>query len=200
MEQEQTPETLRGAVDIDAALTETVAGALRQKLGVAGAAIGKPVLDAAVSRVVEAATARLDTPVTQLLADAWQKYADVQSLAADSADDPEAETVASLAEHRFGWSYVPEVEIAVGQLPPFTLRLAVELGVRVIGGVLVVRGGKLRELRGARLAVGASVLVAEQRVASPERDVDLPGVLRFGADGIALRRDSVPVAKIVAAS
>ena len=67
----------------------------------------------------------------------------------------------------------------------------------VAGGVLVVQGGRLKELRAGKAAVDVSVGVAGQEVGRRKADVRLPRVLRFG-DG-APAREPVPVGRIAAA-
>ena len=65
------------------------------------------------------------------------------------------------------------------------------------GGILVVQGGRFRELRAGRLEVGVVLGVAGQEVAKQGRKVELPRVLKFG-DGVAIR-EQVPVPKLAGA-
>ena len=187
--------TVREAVDFDGSLAEKLGAAVREKLGAARALVSGPVLEAAVGRVVEAAAARLDTPLADLLTAAWARYPEIQELADAVRHPSDQETLSELAQHKFGWSYKPEIEVVINESTSIPIPLGVEVGVTVLGGVLVVQGGRFRELRAGRVAVSASVAVARQEVAKRAKDVELPAILRFGDNGVAIR-EPVPAVKI----
>lgn len=195
---DQSPDTVRQAVDFDAGIARTLAAAVREKLGPVRAMVSEQVIEAAVGRVVEAAAARLDTPLADLLTAAWARYPEMQELT-DAVRHPSSqETLAELTQHRFGWSYRPEIEVVINESTSIAIPLGVDVGVTVLGGVLVVQGGRFRELRAGRVAVGASVAVGDRKVPGPEKEVELPTVLRFGEAGVAIR-EPVPAVKIAPA-
>jgi len=191
----ERPDTVRDAVDFDGSFAEQLGAAVREKLGAVRALVSGPVLEAAVGRVVEAAAARLDTPLADLLTGAWARYPEIQELADAARHPSDQETLAELAEHRFGWSYKPQIEVVINESTSIPIPLGVEVGVTVLGGVLVVHGGRFRELRAGRLSVGVSMAVAEKEVAKRAKDVELPAVFRFGKDGVGIR-ETVPAVKI----
>ena len=192
---DQSRNTVRQAVDFDGSIAGKLAAAVREKLGAVRALVSEQVIEAAVGRVVEAAAARLDTPVADLLTAAWSRYPEIQELADAVRHPSDQETLAELSQHRFGWSYRPEIEVVVNESTSIPIPLGLDVGVTVLGGVLVVQGGRFRELRAGRVAVGASVAVGDRKVPGPEKKVDLPAVLRFGEAGVAIR-ETVPAVKI----
>ncbi|HYH78696.1 MAG TPA: hypothetical protein VEX86_02845 [Longimicrobium sp.] len=190
--------TVREAVDFDGSFAQKLGAAVREKLGACRGLVSEQVLEAAIGRVVEAAAARLDTPLADLLTGAWARYPDIQELADARRNPSDQQTIAELSKHKFGWTHRPQIEIVINESTSIPIPLAVSLAVTVLGGVLVVQGGRFRELRAGRLAVGASVAVGDKEVAKREKDVNLPAVLRFGDAGVAIR-DAVPAVKIAPA-
>jgi len=197
---DESRSTVREAVDDDGSFSEQLAAAVREKLAAVKALVSGPVLEAAVGRVVAAAAARLDTPLADLLTSAWARHADIQELADALRHPADQETLAELSTHKFGWSYKPQMEVVINESTSIPIPLAVQVGVTVLGGVLVVRGGRFRELRAGRVSVGATATLLEKEVAKRSRDVDLPAVLRFGGDAGVAIRDSVPAVKIASAA
>ncbi|HET7460175.1 MAG TPA: hypothetical protein VFJ82_02965 [Longimicrobium sp.] len=190
--------TVRDAVDFDGSFAEQLGAAVREKLAAVRALVSGPVLEAAVGRVVEAAAARLDTPLADLLTGAWARYPEIQELTDAVRHPSDQETLAELAEHRFGWSYRPEIEVVINESTSIPVPLGMEVGVTVLGGVLVVQGGRFRELRAGKLSLGVAVAVAGKEVAKRAKGVELPAVLRFGEAGVAIR-EPVPAVKIAPA-
>jgi hypothetical protein len=184
--------TVGQAVDFEASFGEKLRAALREKLSAVRAAVSGPVFEAAVDKVVEKAAQVLDAPLADLLTAAWARYPEVQQLCAGKGDE---ERLAELCEHRFDWRYEPRVEVVINEIP-IAIPLGVGVGVKVAGGVLVVKGGKLRELRSGKVAVDVGVAVADQPIAKRDADVDLPPVLRFADPPAA--REAVPVGRIAA--
>ena len=181
--------TVGQAVDFEASFGEKLREALREKLSAVRAVVSGPVFEAAVDKVVEKAAQVLDTPLADLLTTAWARYPEVQELCSGKGDE---ERMAELCEHRFDWRYEPRVEVVINEIP-IAIPLGVGVGVKVAGGVLVVKGGKMRELRSGKVAVDVGVAIAEKPIASRDAKVDLPPVLRF-ADTPA--RETVPVGRI----
>lgn len=196
---DESRSTVRDAVDFDGSFAEKLGAAVREKLAAVRTLVSGPVLEAAVGRVVEAAASRLDTPLADLLTTAWARYPEIQELSDAVRHPSDQETLAELAQHKFGWSYKPEIEVVINESTSIPIPLGVQVGVTVLGGVLVVQGGRFRELRAGRLSVGVSMAVAEKEVAKRAKDVDLPAVLRFGEAGVAIR-EAVPAVKIAPAT
>ena len=195
---DESRNTVREAVDDDGSFTEQLGAAVRQKLAAVKALVSGPVLEAAVARVVEAAAARLDTPLADLLTTAWARYPEIQELTDAARHPSDQETLAELTQHRFGWSYKPEIEVVINESTSVPIPLGVEVGVTVLGGVLVVQGGRFRELRAGRVSIGATATLLDKEVAKRSKDVELPAVLRFGESGVAIR-EAVPAVKIAPA-
>lgn len=179
--------TVGQAVDFEASFGDRLREELREKLSAVRAAVSGPVFEAVVDKVVERAAQVLDAPLADLLTGAWARYPEIQALCKGGDE----ERMAELCEHRFEWRYEPRVEVSVGEIP-ISIPLGVGVGLAVAGGVLVVQGGRMKELRSGKLALQVAMSVAAREVAKRERKVDLPAVLRFPA------RDAVPVGKIAA--
>jgi hypothetical protein len=186
--------TLAEAVEFEATFGEKLSAAVREKLGAFARTVSGPVLETAIGKVVEQAAKVLDAPLAELLTGAWARYPEIRELADARLHPSDEETALELAEHRFAWEYAPKIEIVFNESLPVSIPIGVTVGVKVVGGVLVVQGGRFRELRSGRLEVGVALTVAEQPAGSRIKDVQLPRVLRFG-DGIPIR-DAVPVGKI----
>lgn len=199
---DETRNTVREAVDFDGSFAQKLGAAVREKLGAVKGLVSEQVLEAAIAKVVEAAAARLDTPLADLLTGAWARYPEIQELADARRHPADQETIAELSNHTFGWTHRPRIDVVINESTSIPIPLGVEIGVTVLGGVLVVKGGRFRELRAGRLSVGASVAVGEQQVARRDKEVDLPAVLRFGEAGVAIREPAptpVPAVKIAPA-
>ena len=187
--------TVGEAVDFEASFGDKLREALREKLSAVRAAMGGPVFEAAVDKVVEKAAQVLDAPIADLLSAAWARYPEVQELLDARRHPGDHETMAELCEHRFEWRYEPRIEVVFNEIP-IAIPLGVGVGLAVAGGVLVVQGGRLKELRSGKVGVQVAMAVAEKEVASREAKAELPAVLRLG--GAAPAREAVPVGKIAA--
>jgi hypothetical protein len=196
MTMDESRMTVGEAVDFEASFGEKLREALREKLSAVRAAMGPPIFEAAVDKVVEQAAKVLDAPVADLLSAAWARYPEIQELC-DARKHPggDHEAMAELCEHRFEWRYEPRIEVVFNEIP-IAIPLGVGVGLDVAGGVLVVQGGRLKELRSGKVGVQVAMAVAEQEVASRKAKVELPAVLRLG--GAAPAREAVPVGKIAA--
>jgi hypothetical protein len=183
------------AVDFEGSFGDKLREAVREQLKAVRAAMGGPVFEAAVDKVVEKAAQLLDAPLADLLMAAWAKYPEVQALCDARRHPSEHETMAELCEHRFEWRYEPRVEVVFNEMP-ISIPLGVSLGVTVAGGVLVVHEGRLKELRAGKAGVDVTVGVAGQEVGRRKANVDLPRVLHFGEGAAA--REAVPVGRIAA--
>ena len=190
----QSPNTVAQAVDFEAGFGDRLAAAVREKLGPFRAYVSEHVFEAAIGKVVEQAAQVLDAPLAELLTGAWERYPEVRELGDARRHPSDEEMMLELAEHRFAWEYAPKIEIVFNETYPCSIPLGVDVGVTVLGGVLVVQGGRFRELRAGRLNVGVGLSVAEKEVARQGREIELPRVLKFG-DGIAMR-ETVPVGRI----
>jgi hypothetical protein len=189
--------TVGEAVDFEASFGEKLREALREKLSAVRAAMGGPVFEAAVDKVVENAAKVLDAPLADLLTTAWARYPEVQELLDARKHPGDEERMAELCEHRFEWRYEPRVEVVFNEIP-ISIPLGVGVGLAVAGGVLVVQGGRLKELRSGKLGVEVGMAVADREVASRKAKVQLPAVLRFGAAAPQRDAAAVPVGKIAA--
>jgi len=192
---DESRNTVAEAVEFEKSFGEKLAAAVREKLGPFRSYVSEHVFEAAIGKVVEQAAQVLDAPLAELLTGAWARYPEIRELADARLHPSDQETMLELAEHRFTWEYAPKIEIVFNETYPCTIPLGVGVGVTVLGGILVVKGGRFRELRAGRVAVGVQMSVAEKPVAQQKREVQLPRVLRFGAEGIAVR-ETVPVGKI----
>lgn len=192
---DESRNTVAEAVEFEASFADRLGAAVREKLGPFRHHVGEAAFEAAVGKVVEQAAQVLDAPLAELLTSAWERYPEIRELA-DARRHPSGhETMLELAEHRFAWEYAPKIEIVFNETVPCTIPLGLDVGVTVLGGVLVVKDGRFRELRAGRVEVGVTASVAGQEVGKKSREVELPRVLRFGTDGIAIR-ETVPVGKI----
>ena len=191
---EESRMTVGEAVDFEESFGAKLREALREKLSAVRAAVGGPVFEAAVDKVVEQAAKVLDAPIADLLIAAWARYPEIQALC-DTRGKAAHAAMAELCEHRVEWAYEPRVEVVVNEIP-ISIPLGVGVGLVVAGGVLVVQGGKMKELRAGKLALDVRMAVAEKEIAKQEKKVALPRVLRLG--DAAPARDAVPVGRIAA--
>lgn len=194
---DESRNTVAEAVEFEKSLSERLADAVREKLKAFRAYVSDDVIDAAVGKVVDHAAKMLDKPYADLLTAAWERYPEIRALADARLHPSDEETLLELAEHRFAWEYAPKLELVFNETYPVTIPLSASVGVTVLGGILVVQGGRFRELRAGRLEVGVVLGVAGQEVAKEGRKVELPRVLKFG-DGVAIR-EQVPVPKLAGA-
>jgi hypothetical protein len=195
MTMDESRNTVAQAVEFEASFADRLAAAVREKLGPFRHHVGEAAFEAAVGKVVEQAAQVLDAPLAELLTGAWERYPEIRELADARRHPADHESMLELAQHRFAWEYAPKIEIVFNETVPCTIPLGLDVGVTVLGGVLVVKGGRFRELRAGRVEVGVAVSVAGRQVGEQSREVELPRVLRFGTDGIAIR-ETVPVGKI----
>jgi hypothetical protein len=193
---QESAATVAQAVDFEGSLRKPLTAALREKLG-ALKGVGGNVLEAAVDRVVDHAAELLDGPLAGLLAGAWARYPDIQALCDARKHPHDRETMAELANHRFEWKHEPRIDIAIGELPALTIPLGISVGVTMAGGVLVVRGGRLAELRAGKGGVGVRVSLGDKEIARKDAELQLPRVLHFPAAAAeASAREAVPVGRI----
>jgi hypothetical protein len=190
---DERPITAGEAVDFEGSFGDKLRDAVREQLKAVRAAMGGPVFEAAVDKVVEKAAQLLDEPIANLLMSAWSKYPEVQELCDARKHPADQETMAELCEHRFDWRYEPRVEVVFNEVP-ISIPLGVKLGIAVAGGVLVVQGGRMKELRAGKAAVDVAVGFAGHEVGRRKANVTLPRVLHFGEGSPA--REPVPVGKI----
>ena len=183
------------AVDFEGTFGEKLREAVRERLKAVRAAMGGPVFEAAVDKVVEHAAKVLDAPIAGLLSAAWARYPEIQALLDTRRHPGDHEAMAELCEHRFEWRYEPRVEVVFTEVP-ISIPRGVGVGLAVAGGVLVAQGGRLKELRAGKVGVEVSMAVAEKDIASRKAKVELPRVLRLG--DAATPRETVPVGRISA--
>jgi hypothetical protein len=194
MTMDESRTTLAEAVEFEATFAEKLTAAVREKLMPFAAHVSGTVFEAAIGKVVDQAAKLLDAPFAELLTGAWERYPEIRQLADARLHPADEETMLELAEHRFAWEYGPKIEVVFNETYPVTIPLGVTVGVKVTGGVLVVAGGRFRELRAGKLEVGVALTVAGQPAGSRIKDVELPRVLKFG-DGVPIR-ETVPVGRI----
>ncbi|HKP74939.1 MAG TPA: hypothetical protein VJT67_05315 [Longimicrobiaceae bacterium] len=190
---DEQSKTVGEAVDFEASFGEKLRAELREKLAAVRAAVSGPVFDAAVDKVVEKAAEVLDSPIADLLTAAWGRYPEIQELCRQGPGD---EAMAELCEHSFDWKYEPKIEVVVNQIP-ISIPLGVGVELAVAGGVLVVAGGRMKELRAGKVAAKVGVDVAGKALEPVKKEVELPRVLRFAEPAAA--REAVAVPKIVTA-
>jgi hypothetical protein len=190
---QQSEPTVAQAVDFEGGFRAKLGAAVKEKLG-ALRGVGASVLEAAVDRVVDHAAELLDAPIAGLLTTAWARFPDVQALCDARKHPHDQDTMAELATHRFDWKHSPAIEVALNDLPAITIPLTLSVGITLTGGVLVVKGGKLRELRAGKGAADVTVSVADRKVVSRQAEVPFPRVLKLGEAAVAA--PAVQVGKI----
>jgi len=190
---DESRKTVGEAVDFEASFGDRLRAELREKLAVVRAAVSGPVFEATIDKVVEKAAQVLDAPVADLLATAWGRYPEIQALCRQGADD---EAMAELCEHAFEWKYEPKIEVVFNEIP-ITIPIGVAVQLAVAGGVLVVHGGRMKELRSGSVQAKVGVDVAGKPLEAKKTEVKLPRVLHFPEPAAA--REAVQVPRIVTA-
>jgi hypothetical protein len=111
------------------------------------------------AQVVDAISSLVRVPVGSLALGAWNRYRTVADACRETAGRPEARKVISLYEHTMSITQNPTVEVDVGGASHRLLSLTLAVTLRFTAAELVVRGGRVEEVRPGP-AVGSATLSA----------------------------------------
>jgi hypothetical protein len=163
-----------------------------------GAAVGRAVggltaagRDTVCHEVGHVADTLLDIDVTDVIAAAWKKHADLRAAGRRTALRPGSEEVVSLATHTITSTHRPYVDVYVDDVE--ITRIDIELTLRlVLTGVLaLVREGYLVALHAGTCDVTARLGCEHVQLAERTTSLSIPGTMRLRR-GIDLRPDPAP--------
>lgn len=146
--------------------------------------IPKVARDAVAALLSDQVDKLLDMNLLDLFVSAWLKH---RELAALSNNRGEGEIV-ELIDHRMSSVHEPKVDVMLDGARVFVLPLEITLQLEFRGVQLLLRGGRVREVRLGELEGKGSLGIAGQKVAEQSLgEVALPGILRLDP-GIPLVR------------
>ncbi|HWA01461.1 MAG TPA: hypothetical protein VG841_14210 [Caulobacterales bacterium] len=142
---------------------------------------------AAADSLIEVGRELLNSPITDLLAEAWTTRQDLKRFADPQAYPPDQENEYPLVSHEISLKRNPQVEVIINGVSSglkFTFELKLTLLVR--GATLKIRGGRVigarvGDFQGAGSFSCGDVTLAERKTAN----FRLPGAVSFG-EGFAI--------------
>ena len=146
-----------------------------------------PLREAAAISLVNTGCALLNSPLADLLGEAWTKSRDLHAFRDRTKYPPDQVHEYTLAEHDIDLKRKPAVELMLNGAPTgLKLEFELKLTLAVLSAVLQIRDGRIigarvGDFNGAGKYSCASVTLAERKT-SPFR---LPGAVSFG-QGLAL--------------
>ena len=149
-----------------------------------------------VGEIVQRARAAFETPLSGILAGAWEKRAELQEFCDPDKHPAGESSVVELLTHTVTWTEEPVVEVVFNQIWTVKIRITIKAEIKLEGGALVIKDAKIMKLRTGKIVVTATVAVQGVELPSKAVPMELPGELSFG-DGIAIR-PMVVAAKIAA--
>jgi hypothetical protein len=150
---------------------------------------GKRLRTSAVGQVTDRVRGVFRTPLYKVLAAGWRMHPGCRAFCDPQRYPPGEAHVMELAEHTLGWECEPAVELVVdglsaaGARPLAELNFEVEIETAVRAGVLTIQDARFMSMDAGTLILSTTLRVQGFTIARYEMPVDLPGTLRFGADG-----------------
>jgi hypothetical protein len=139
-------------------------------------ALPKVARDALAGLLSEQVDKLLDMDLLELLVSAWVKHRELSALANKEGEGELVESV----EHRLSSVHEPKVELLLDGKCVFVLPLKIALELEFRGVQLLLRGGRVREVRLGELQGTGRLEIAGQEVVQRSLgEITLPGVLRL---------------------
>ena len=130
----------------------------KRKLRKEGKSFDREALDGPLRRAVFAA---LDVTLDEMMGQAWRSIKDLHIYADDKKTPPDEVNTVTLSDHSIESVYEPSVDVVVSNVTVKTFKFDVAAHLNVRGANLVVQGGKIREIKLARLELGGSVSLGD---------------------------------------
>lgn len=154
-------------------------------------AIGLDILGARIGHVVGDV---LGADLGGVIGSALTKNQKIAAAIAKTENDPKAEEVVTLADHKLESTYEPSVDVIVDERKITSIPFEVKLETKVEGGLVVVKGGEIVAVRTGRGTITATLKCEGVQVAEKKVDYELAGVMRLpSADTAATRGAAGPV-------
>lgn len=162
-------QTLVGGNEPISRLASVVGGVLERLGPLRLAGLVVPTAD-----VVAAIATLLDVPVGNLAIKGWQQHRDVSAARASTAANPGTHEVVRLLEHRIESHQSPVIEVTVNGVSQEVLALDLDVEVEAASVDLVIRHGKVDEVRSGPAIARGELSASEVVLASHEfQAVDL---------------------------
>ena len=122
----------------------------------------------------------LDLSLGDVLLGAWSGWTAVRDATRESRDDPATPRVVDLARHVIEWTHRPYVDVLVDDVPMCRVNLTVELKFAVAGITVVVRAGRIAEVRSGDVELTATVTVDGTQLAKCKKRLDVGAAFALG--------------------
>jgi hypothetical protein len=122
----------------------------------------------------------LDLSLGDVLLGAWSGWTAVRDATRESRDDPATPRVVDLARHVIDWTHRPYVDVLVDDVPVCRVNLTVELKFTVAGITVVIRAGRIAEVRSGDVELTATVTVEGTQVARCKKRLDIGAAISLG--------------------
>jgi hypothetical protein len=127
-----------------------------------------------------------DVSLVDILSGAWLGYQQIRDCADPDKHPPDETIRLKLTPHEIKSTHRPEIEVRIGELPPFTIPFEIELKLSLSGPLLVIREAKIRAIDiGTCRASGAVKCNGKTLFERKTREIELPGQIMLGS-GISI--------------
>lgn len=142
--------------------------------------------DAVCDEVGRVADSLLELDISDVLAAAWRKHADLRAAGRRTVENPGCEEVVELATHKITSTHRPYVDVFVDDVEITKVELELTLTFVMHGVLAVVRQGWLAEFRTGTCDATAVLTCEQLRLAERSTSFSVPGTIRV-QPGIDLR-------------
>jgi uncharacterized RDD family membrane protein YckC len=171
---------LLGGDEIRARLQATLRTAVGGARGVG--AISPLDLNPIMGEAQKALASELNVTLNDILGSAWTTIGKLRSAADPTLHKPDETVLVPLLEHTVRSKQEPVLEFTYNGSRAFSLSFSVELVLRLVGVVLRVRGGRIREIASGTCTATASLSVVDVKVAErTTREIRLPLRVHLGS-------------------
>ncbi|MGX1886641.1 hypothetical protein [Streptomyces sp. NPDC055287] len=164
--------------------TDVLAGHLHERDVAETMSHGARAIGGSAGRVVEREVATvvngfLAMDLIDLLGAGWRKHSALTAAARRTRDAPDSEELVALVSHHITSTHRPCVDLIIDGVKAGAIDLAITVDFDLKGVLAIVREARLAGLRSAECTATGTLAIAENTVASRNRSIDLPGVIRL---------------------
>ncbi|OEJ21662.1 hypothetical protein AS594_39815 [Streptomyces agglomeratus] len=152
-------------------VAETLSHGARGMAGSAGRAVERE-----VATVVDGFLAM---DLIDLLGAGWRKHSALTAAARRTRDTPDSEELVALVSHHITSTHRPCVDLIIDGVNVGTINLAITVDFDLNGVIAIVRDARLAALRSGECTATGTLAIEENTVASRNRRLDLPGMIRL---------------------
>jgi hypothetical protein len=153
--------------------------------------------DGRAARLMDLLAATMAIPVPDMLMASWRKYREVLAYADPKLHPPGKTEEIPLVDQAFDWAWTPAIDVLIEERPFMTFDFRVTLELKLAGGILVIRDGRVLAIGSGECAATGAVFLEDRRLIEkklPKRAI--PGRIDLGAgipiDPLAPARPRVP--------